>query len=121
MGSATRMALIVDDEPDICEIIEFEIQSKGFKTLVKNCGKDALEAARNQKFDLIISDVRMPNGSGVDLLNGVKQLDYKPLFIFLTGFADISEEEARQKGAWGIIEKPIDFKVLHTAIDSHIK
>ena len=109
--------LIVDDEETLRRAIIFDFKRKGFQTLEASNGRDAFDIITKQKVDLIISDVRMPGGDGVELLNNVKALDpILPIVMFITGFADMSLEEAYEKGADAVFAKPVDRKALFAAV-----
>jgi len=113
-----KKVLIVDDEPDICEIISYEMDDRGFETESANGGFEAIEKLKNTKFDLILTDVRMPNGSGVDIVNFVHKLNgIKPKIILISAFSDVKEEEMHQKGVVAILTKPIDFVLVNKVID----
>jgi len=114
--SSKKRILIVDDEPEICEIIAWEMQNAGFDTVLAYNGKDALEAVRTGKVDAVISDIKMPGGDGIALLDSLKKLDTEtPVLLFVTGFSDLSIEDAYDRGAEGVFSKPIDFPaLLHT-------
>ena len=72
-----KRLLIVDDEPDLREMLEFEFEMSGASVETAMNGRDALEKFKHQAFDLIISDIRMPGGDGVEL---IKNLPVKCLF-----------------------------------------
>lgn len=100
--------LIVDDDPDIRELIEFDFESAGFLAKVAGSAQEAIEMMGEIRFDAVISDVRMPDAGGVGLLKEIGKMtpDTKPVFIFITGFADISEQEAYHLGVDGFVMKP---------------
>jgi len=109
--------LIVDDEDDLREVLCFQFQREGFKVLEANSGKAAFEIVKSQKVDLIITDIQMPGGNGVELLEKVRERnDETPIILFLTGFANLSVEVAFQKGAEAVFAKPFDQKVLLNAV-----
>jgi CheY-like chemotaxis protein/Tfp pilus assembly protein PilZ len=109
--------LIVDDEETLRRAIVFDFKRKGFQTLEASNGRDAFDIVTKQKVDIIISDVRMPGGDGLELLNNVKARDpVLPVVMFITGFADMSLEEAYEKGADAVLSKPFDRKALFAAV-----
>ena len=66
---------------------------------------------------VILSDVRMPDGDGIELLEKVKEKNmFLPVMMFITGFADITLEEAYEKGADAVFSKPFDRKALFEAV-----
>lgn len=113
--------LVVDDELHMREIVVFDLQEAGYSVDQAESGEAAIKAVRAQTYDLVISDVRMPAGSGVDLLGWVK--DFNPLspgFIFMTAFADISSEEALSLGAEAFMNKPLEMDRVMEAVSEAV-
>lgn len=105
--------LVVDDEEDLRDVIIYDLERLGFSTRTAVNGAAAYEVMAHERIDLILSDVRMPGGDGVELLEKVRRLNPKlPPLILVSGFADITPKEAREKGAAGMLEKPFDRKLL---------
>lgn len=110
--------LVVDDEELLREAVVFDFKRKGYKVLSASCGNEAIEVLEKNPVDVVVSDVRMPNGSGIDLLGHIKQKNvFLPVVMFVTGFADISLEEAYALGADAVFPKPFDRKALHEAVE----
>jgi CheY-like chemotaxis protein len=105
--------LVVDDEAPLRKAIMFDFERRGFKVLGAACGNEAFEVIKNNKIQVVLSDVRMPNGDGVELLDKIKAIDPEiPVVMFITGFADLTSEDAYNKGADAIFAKPFDRKEL---------
>ena len=108
-----KKLLIVDDEPDLREMISFEFDLLGVNVLEASSGNEAIEVLNsNSDVDAIISDIRMPNGDGLSLLKHVAKNTNRSPFIFISGFADLSAEEAFFHGAQSIFSKPFDLQNL---------
>ena len=60
--------LVVDDEPNIIEVLEIVLEDEGMEVLKSNSGRDALSILRDHPVDVVISDIKMPGFSGVELL-----------------------------------------------------
>lgn len=104
-----KNVLVVDDEIELRRAVIFDLKRRGCNIFEAATGSEAIEVVKNNSIDIVVSDVRMPNGSGVDLLKYVRQIDSKiPIVLLVTGFADLSEPEAIKLGAYGLIEKPIN-------------
>jgi len=102
-----KSILVVDDEIDLREIIASEFQYLGADVFVASSILVAQDILKDQKIDLVISDIRMPGGSGVELLDFVKKIpNSKTAMILISGFADFSIQEALIKGVDGYISKP---------------
>lgn len=102
-----KTLLVVDDETDLRDIVASELEFLGASTLQAENITKALEILQKQKIDLVISDIRMPGGTGIDLLDSIKQQNATtPSVILITGFADITLEDALHKGAEALVNKP---------------
>ena len=113
--------LIVDDEPDILELMEEEFLYCGYNTLTAICGKDAIRILENTKVDIIVSDYKMPNGNGMSVLSFVNTMDQPPIFFFVSGQADVSIEDALRAGAKKFFSKPFDLDELIKEIEADIR
>jgi CheY-like chemotaxis protein len=102
-----KTLLVVDDEPDLREIVASELEFMGAKVFQAENVAAAKKVLSEQKIDLIVSDIRMPGGTGIDLLEFVKSknVDIPPV-ILITGFADITVSDAFNKGAEALMNKP---------------
>lgn len=120
--SSELMVLIVDDEPDILELIEEEFSDAGYKTITATCGNDAVKLVQSNKIDIVLSDYRMPNGNGMVILEEVNKIpqENRPLFFFISGHADISIQEALDAGAKKFFTKPFDFENLLEEINQYV-
>ena len=114
----SKNILIVDDEIDLREIIASEFEYLGAKVYLANCVHVAKNILSKEKIDLVISDIRMPGETGIDLLEFVKnQKMLKTSVILISGFADISNDEAFSKGVDGYISKPFQLdEIIETAL-----
>lgn len=114
-----KSILVVDDEIDLREIIASEFQYLGAQVFVAGSVLAAKDILKDQKIDLVISDIRMPGGSGVELLEFVKKIPHsKTSMILISGFADFSIQEALIQGVDGYISKPFQ---LDDIISSALK
>ena len=109
--------LLVEDESDMLKMLRFEFQSLGCRTLLAENGLEAFEIAQSQQVDAVVSDIRMPNGSGLDLLHRLKAVDlHKPVVIFISGYADIAPMEVYNLGAEALVPKPFRLRALVTRV-----
>lgn len=105
--NSPKKILVVDDEEMLRQAIEYMLIRAGFEVLTAENGTVAFDIVCKTPIDLIISDMRMPGGSGVDLIHKVKNRDPAlPMIMFITAFSDITTEEAFDLGATGILSKP---------------
>lgn len=102
--------LVVDDEPSIREFLEIMLKREKMQVSTAENGRAALQILENQDFDVIISDIQMPEMSGVELLAKVKEKDPSTLMMMVTAFASTeSAVEAMKLGAFDYLTKP--FKI----------
>jgi two-component system, NtrC family, response regulator PilR len=105
--------LLVDDEPNILEVLEIVLKEAGMEVCKCASGKDALVLLREKPFDLVISDIKMPDLSGVQLLEETKQFRPETIFIMITAFASTETAiEAIQHGAYDYLTKPFKMEEL---------
>lgn len=112
-GSGTKekmgTVLLVDDEPDVREIIAMGISARGIDVLEAGNGQEALEVLREHRVDAIVSDLMMPRVSGLTLLNQLRESGATQPFIVVTGYSSQeSTLQALRLGAFDYIEKPFE-------------
>jgi signal transduction histidine kinase/DNA-binding response OmpR family regulator/ligand-binding sensor domain-containing protein len=121
-ASRNLKILVVDDDYDIAQYIKDEL-SDWFKFDLTNNGKDALSALLSNNYDLVISDVMMPEMDGITLLKKIKSnslISDVPV-ILLTSKGDVDDRmEGFKEGADGYIAKPFSMDELHVLIDNLI-
>lgn len=112
---ATQKILVVDDEPDILELVQYNLEKEGFSVYTANDGKEAIEIAERVVPDLILLDVMMPEMDGMETCVQLREnpkLD-KSVVAFLTARGeDYSQIAGFEAGADDYITKPIKPKVL---------
>jgi two-component system, OmpR family, alkaline phosphatase synthesis response regulator PhoP len=121
MDVPPKRILVADDEPDILEIISYNLAKEGYDVTTAKDGDDALTKAKSLKPDLIILDIMMPKKSGVEVCTLLRR---QPAFedtiiIFLTALSDDSSQvKGLETGADDYITKPISPKVLLSKVNS---
>lgn len=101
--------LIVDDEPDLLEVLAFELDRGGFDVLQAGSGHAAMGLLARERVDAVLTDLRMPGGDGIELLDRLKARDAEtPVVMLVTGNPDLPLEEAFNKGAAAVFTKPYD-------------
>jgi DNA-binding NtrC family response regulator len=99
--------LIIDDEPQIGAVLSEILSNQGHQASVFNNGKDGIEALKNGGYEMLITDLGMPDLSGWEVINIAKQIEPGVIAGVITGW-DISEAEAKQKGVDFLIAKPFE-------------
>jgi two-component system alkaline phosphatase synthesis response regulator PhoP len=124
MSNARFKILAVDDEPDIIEIISYNLSREGYEVFTASNGADAIKLARDHKPDLIILDIMMPRMDGIETCRQLREIDkLKNTFIvFLTAreeeFVEIMGFNA---GADDYISKPIKPRALLSRINAILR
>ena len=109
--------LVVDDELSMREFLKILLEKEGYQVTTAADGKTALALAETHVFDLVISDIRMPGMSGLDLLVRLKQLQTEIGVILITAFASPDDAVAAMKnGAFDYITKPFNVDEIKTVI-----
>ena len=104
--------LVVDDERSMRELLELVLKREGYAVHTAENGKRALELIRQNVYDLIISDVKMPDISGIDLLAQVREISPETMVIMITAFATVdTARKAFKLGAEDLVIKDAGFDV----------
>lgn len=102
--------LIVDDERSIRELLEIFLKKEGFQVTSASSAEEGLAQAKSNEFDLIVSDIKMSDMSGIDLLREVRATGFNGQFILLTAFASAETAiQALKMGAYDYILKTENF------------
>ena len=109
--------VIVDDESRMCDSLSALLAGEGHDVVAYQRATEAAEAIRSQKVDLVITDIKMPDMDGIEILKVVKQVDEGIPVILLTGYASLdSAMEAISRGAYDYLIKPVDFNRLELSV-----
>jgi DNA-binding NtrC family response regulator len=112
-----RLFLVVDDEPEIRELLRYQVTDLGYECIVAKDGLDALKFIENREIDAVISDINMPVMNGIQLLTEVRLRGLPLPFIFLTGNTGLEYlTAAMHHQVIDYIEKPFAFAVLEAKI-----
>jgi DNA-binding NtrC family response regulator len=113
--------IVVDDESVIADIIVESIEDEGVEAKAFYSGNQAIKYLESHTADLILSDIKMSDGSGVDLLEYVVNSKNPAAVMLMTGFSKYSADELVSKGAIKIFPKPINFDDVIKEMIDHIK
>ena len=116
-GTKTARILIVDDDPGQRSLLNSFLKSQYFETVTADSGERALELLRNGKFDMMISDVRMPGLSGLETLRHARKEHAALPVLLVTAFTDVRDAVAAMRdGAVNYLAKPIDLDELLASV-----
>lgn len=114
--------LLVDDQPELRRIFRRSLVKLGHEVMEAPNGRAAVELVRKEHFDVVISDVRMPDMDGVELLHQLCEHDAElPVILVSGGFDAEAEQAAAEYGAFEYLMKPLAFDKLHEATASAIE
>ncbi len=103
--------LIIDDDKTICDLLSSMVKRLGYEVTCALTLKDGVKEASNGTFDIVLLDVRMPDGNGMDALPEILTAPSMPEVIIMTGFGDPDGAElAIKTGAWDYIQKPFSME-----------
>lgn len=124
MNLSKQKVLIVDDEPDILELVEYNLKKEGYQVYLANNGQEAIVAAKKHIPDLIILDIMMPKLDGIETCRMLRQMpEFKNTFmVFLTARSEeYSEIAGFNVGADDYIAKPIKPRALISRINAILR
>jgi DNA-binding NtrC family response regulator len=114
----TKSVLVVDDEPGMQMALKTNFQREGWRVDVAGGGREALRKLQNQHFPLVVTDVRMPDGDGLQLMRSLRASNPSTAVIVLTAFGSVPEAvQAMRGGACDYLTKPISFEELQSAVE----
>jgi CheY-like chemotaxis protein len=119
-----KTILVVDDDPEIVSMLSTRLESRGYRVLTANDGKEALTEARRRKPDLMILDVMMPGKNGWEVARALKQdPTTEPIkVIMLTAIGEqVNDLTSPLYGADAHFDKPFDFTALESTIAKLLK
>ncbi|RME81846.1 MAG: sigma-54-dependent Fis family transcriptional regulator, partial [Planctomycetota bacterium] len=109
--------LIVDDNPSHGETLQEAMEKVGYQVELATSGEEALNKLDEKEIDIVITDLKIDETSGMDILKKSKALEDPPEVILITGYASVETAvEAMREGALDYLEKPINLKVLRAKV-----
>jgi two-component system, OmpR family, alkaline phosphatase synthesis response regulator PhoP len=121
MDTKGKKILIADDEPDILEILQYNLAAEGYQVITAKDGDEAIEKAKAFHPELIVLDIMMPKKTGIEVCNILRMLPSfgETLIIFLTALSDEKNQiNGLETGADDYISKPISPKVLISRVNA---
>ncbi|MGE3681386.1 MAG: sigma-54-dependent transcriptional regulator [Bdellovibrionales bacterium] len=114
--------LVVDDEESIREFLEIMLRKEGFEVTCAEDGQKALDLIKKKSFDMVISDLQMPNMTGIELLKNIKDQYPDMLFLMITAFGTTETAvEAMKLGAYDYITKPFKIDEVRININNALR
>ncbi|MDX1434757.1 MAG: sigma-54 dependent transcriptional regulator [Gammaproteobacteria bacterium] len=115
-------ALVVDDEPDIRELLEITLERMNVATTAVANLSQAYDAARRGPYQLCLTDMRLPDGNGIDLIRHMHQHHPSVPVAMITAHGNMNSAiEALKAGAFDFVSKPVDLQVLRNLVNTALK
>lgn len=115
-----RQVLVIDDEPDIREGLAEMLESSGYRVTIAANGREGLRLYKEGRFDLVITDIIMPDQEGIETIRAIRKQGGDAKIIAMSGGGLVDPlgylSMARKLGADRIFEKPLDFDDLLAAM-----
>ena len=122
MDKAKVKILVVDDEQGLCAGVQEALKREGYVVDATTDAPTALKLAQQRLYNLVVSDIKMPGLTGLELLTRVRELSRDTLFILMTAYGTVeSAVEAMKQGAYDYLPKPIDMKRLRALVQKALE
>jgi two-component system, NtrC family, response regulator HydG len=113
--------LLVDDEETLVTLNKKLLELYDFDVVPATSGNEALAILKKSTFDAVVTDIKMPDGDGVYLLEEITKMNINPIVFLVTGYSDFTPKEIQDKGAHGLFRKPLDIETLVEKINHELK
>ena len=113
-----KAVLVVDDEEQLLEILTWELEDLNCKVKTISSVQKAKDLLIENKFDLVLSDIKMPDGDGFELLKHVQEKNINVQVVLISGFSQYEVADLKKAGALALVSKPIDMDKLKAIIES---
>lgn len=122
MTKKNKIALIVDDEPDILELLDITLSRMGVETVSAENITAAKDLLSKHSFDLCLTDMRLPDGNGIELVQYIQEKFSSLPVAMITAHGNMEIAiEALKAGAFDFVSKPVDLKVLRNLVNTALK
>jgi DNA-binding NtrC family response regulator len=117
MSQEKPTVLLVDDDPDMLDVLDTALQSLGFTTLLAHDGEEGWNLFTQYQPNLVISDIYMPKKNGVILMDQIKEINFETVVILITGYAHYRQLTANSRfPPDAFLSKPFSLKDLVDSI-----
>jgi DNA-binding NtrC family response regulator len=117
MDKASIKILVVDDERGLCAGVQEALQREGYTVDAANDAAEALELISSRLYNLVLTDIKMPGMSGLDLLSAAREKSRDTQFVLMTAYGTVESAVAAMKeGAYDYLSKPLDMRRLRAVV-----
>nr|MBA3967462.1 response regulator [Nitrospirales bacterium] len=114
--------LLVEDEVDVRESIKLQLEEEGHQVVDTESGSDALALTESARFDIVLTDVMIPDINGIELVQRIMQLPNHPVTVVMTGHGSVEMAvKAIKAGAFDFLSKPFSMDVLSATVASALR
>jgi two-component system, NtrC family, response regulator PilR len=119
---STPRVLVIDDEPDLRTLYELTLLREGYMVETAGCVQEAWQLLQGQRFEAVITDMRLPDGMGTEILSGLKAQQRPERCVVITAYGSAENAvESLKAGAFDYLTKPVDLKQFRSVIASAIQ
>ncbi len=119
---ASAHILVVDDEPDLRTLYELTLLREGYRVDVAECVADAWSELQARRYDVLITDMRLPDGMGIELIQRLRAQQRGERSVVITAYGSAENAvESLKAGAFDYLTKPVDLKQFRTVIASAVQ
>ena len=114
--------LLVEDEADVREALRMQLQDEGHRVVESESGREALALLEHSPFDILLTDVMLPDLNGIELVERVSSFPTTPVTIVMTGYGSVEMAvKAIKVGAFDFLQKPFSVEVLSATVESALR
>jgi signal transduction histidine kinase/CheY-like chemotaxis protein len=114
--------LVVDDEQIVLSLVEDTLTDDGYDVVTTLSANEAIELVKSHQFDFILTDIRMPEMNGIELVKEIHKISPTAGIIFMTGYANLdTAKQAIKEGAYDYIMKPFELSEIRQAISRAVE
>jgi len=119
-----KRVLSVDDSASVRQMVGFTLRRAGYEVVEASDGRDGMERAAREKFDLVITDLNMPRMDGIEMIAGIRKLPgygFTPILMLTTESQAEKKDAGRKAGATGWIVKPFQAEQLVAVLQKLVR
>lgn len=117
-----KKALVIDDDRATLDLMKFQLSDEGFEVSTAENGQEGLKFVKDNEFDIILTDLQLPDFSGMEMVKQCKEIAPDTEIIMITGYGSTDKAiEATKAGAFNYLEKPVEFEKLFLSIERAIE
>jgi DNA-binding NtrC family response regulator len=114
--------LVIDDDPAMLDLARFHLQKQGYEVVTVETGADGIQQAEKQKFEIVLTDLNLPDMDGIEVVRQFKELLPECEILVITGYSSVTKAvEATKAGAFYFLEKPVEFEELLLLIEKALE